>query len=49
MAKNRKTPDMNLPVWLMGRISMKLCFVKNFCKRAESSLQTGLSLRPMDG
>ena len=23
--------------------------VKNFCKRAESSLQTGLSLRPMDG
>jgi hypothetical protein len=43
MAKNRKTPDMNLPV----RTSTKLCFVKNFCMSAESSSQTELFLRPM--
>ena len=47
MAKNRKTPDMNLPVWFDGRTSTKLCFVKNFCMSAELSSQTELFLRPM--
>ncbi len=48
MAKNRKTPDMNLPMsGLTGRTSTKLCFVKNFCKSAESSSQTELFSRPM--
>ena len=32
---------------LMGRTSTKLCFVKNFCKSAGSSLQTELFSRPM--
>ena len=41
MAKNRKMLDMNLS-GLTGRTLMKLCFVKNFCKSAESSSQTGL-------
>ena len=50
MAKNRKTPDMNLPMWFDGQnINEELCSVKNFCVSAESSSQTELFLRPMVG
>ena len=48
MAKNRKTPDMNLPMWFDGQnINEALFFVKNFCRSAESSSQTELFSRPM--
>ena len=47
MAKNRKTPDMNLPVWFDGQNINEALFVKNFCMSAESSSQTELFLRPM--
>ena len=47
-AKNRKTPDMNLPMWFDGQnINESSGFVKNFCKSAGSSSQTELFSRPM--
>ena len=49
MAKNRKTTDMNLPVWFDGQNINEALFVRNFCMSAGSSLQTKLFSRPMVG
>ncbi len=47
MAKNRKTPDMNLPVWFDGQNINEALFCEEFLQSAESSSQTELFLRPM--
>ena len=47
MAKNRKTPDMNLPVWFDGQNINEALFCEEFLHERRSSLQTELFLRPM--
>ena len=47
MAKNRKTPDMNLPMWFDGQNINEALFAKMILRSCRNSSQTELFSRPM--
>ena len=49
MAKNRKMPDMNLPVWFDGQNINKALFCEEFLHERKIIFTNRAFLRPKDG
>lgn len=49
MAKNRKTPDMNLPVWFDGQNINEALFCEEFLQECRIIFANGAFLRQMAG
>ena len=49
MAKNRKTPDMNLPIWFDGQNINEALFCEEFLHERRIIFANGAFLRPMVG